>query len=202
MLFWLPGLDQLQPQMMSGCFLLSGMGNSFPRVTVNVFCFLSLEHTFFFLCSHHRVFGHRLTGLIVFTIYAYLLDFCHDSIPFCWFTIAKRLLKEVFWPTTETICLIYILNDLTVSRWKIGCAGRFLERFLVLSSAMTLGVMSKTGTSLGCKIQSNSSSKSFVFWCPKLSGKSATKRMTWDFIWCIQRAFATSVFLLIFTPVQ
>lgn len=49
MLSWLPGLDQLQPGMMSGCFLVSGVSISFPRVTVNVFCSLFLENTFFFL---------------------------------------------------------------------------------------------------------------------------------------------------------
>lgn len=74
MLSWLPVLDQLQPQRKSDCFLLRGMGISFPRVTVNVFCFLSLEHTFFLLCSHHRVFGHRLTGLIVFVYF--LIHIC------------------------------------------------------------------------------------------------------------------------------
>lgn len=115
--------------------------------------------------------------------------------------LLKKFLRSI-WPTAETISLICILNDLAMSRWRIGCAGRYLDRYLTVSSAMTLGVMSKTGASLGCRTQSNCSSKSYVLWWLKLSGASATKKITWDFIWCIQRAFATTVFLLTFTPVQ
>lgn len=85
--------------MVSGYFLVRGMDISFPRATVNVFCFLSLEHTFFFFlfCLHHRDFGHSLlTGLIVITIYVWGFFFIFIKIPFQFFDspLLKDFLKK------------------------------------------------------------------------------------------------------------
>lgn len=130
-LFSCEWFGDLLPQIHSKYFPFSFIGPYSSYVHITEFCPPAVNRFSFWsdYCFH------------ICILSVFLLRF-HSS---CWFTIVKRFFFRTIWPTAGTTALICILNDLAVPGRRTGWAVRYSDRYLTLSSAVTFGVVSKTG---------------------------------------------------------